>query len=286
MALVRVVIFVLAYSITALAQPAMSPSSIPAKQDPAPIADNSFLIEEAFNQEAGVIQHISSFARLWDRKNWAFSFTQEWPFPGHEKHQLSFTLAAVSSGLFPTSGAGIGDVAINYRYQVAGGSDKRFSFSPRVSMLLPTGDAGIGHGYGGVGVQTNLPVSIYLNSRLVTHWNAGATFIPVSSNENGDRAFATGYNLGQSFIWLAHPRFNVMLETIWTDAESVVADNQTQRDKTLLISPGIRWAHNFKSGLQIVPGIGFPVGVGPSAKERGVILYLSFEHPLWGQREE
>ena len=28
-----------------------------------PIADNSFLIEEAYNQEAGVVQHISTFSR-------------------------------------------------------------------------------------------------------------------------------------------------------------------------------------------------------------------------------
>jgi len=30
---------------------------------PAAIEDNSFLIEEAYNQEAGVVQHISTFAR-------------------------------------------------------------------------------------------------------------------------------------------------------------------------------------------------------------------------------
>jgi len=47
-----------------------------------------------------------------------------------------------------------------------------------------------------------------------------------------------------------------------------------------LLSPGIRWAHNFKNGLQIVPGIGVPLGVGPSAGEKAVFLYLSFEHPF------
>jgi hypothetical protein len=40
--------------------------------------DNSFLIEEAYNQERGVIQHINSFARLWNSKDWAYTFTQEW----------------------------------------------------------------------------------------------------------------------------------------------------------------------------------------------------------------
>ena len=71
-------------------------------------------------------------------------------------------------------------------------------------------------------------------------------------------------------IYLAHPRFNLMLETLWTGGQS----------HSLLLSPGVRWAYNFPSGLQIVPGIAFPLGVGPSSGERGVFLYLSFEHPF------
>ncbi len=36
----------------------------PAQADePAPIADNSFLIEEAYNQETGVVQHVGTFVR-------------------------------------------------------------------------------------------------------------------------------------------------------------------------------------------------------------------------------
>jgi hypothetical protein len=38
---------------------------------------------------------------------------------------------------------------------------------------------------------------------------------------------------------------------------------------------------NFESGLQVVPGIGVPIGVGPSGGEYGVFLYLSLEHPLF-----
>jgi hypothetical protein len=42
----------------------------------------------------------------------------------------------------------------------------------------------------------------------------------------------------------------------------------------------VRWAFNFKSGLQVVPGVAVPFGVGSSAGERGLFLYLSFEHPF------
>lgn len=57
-----------------------------AQQSPAPavepgIQDNSFLVEEAYNQNFGVVQHISSFTRFWNSKDWNYSFTQEWPVP-------------------------------------------------------------------------------------------------------------------------------------------------------------------------------------------------------------
>jgi hypothetical protein len=272
--------------VSALAQnapppsPAATSNAAVAKDEISNIEDNSFLIEEAYNQERNVIQHISSFTRLWESKDWAYSFTQEWPFPGHEKHQLSYTVTAVNSGAFPANGPGFGDTALNYRYQLVGGGGQKFAFSPRVSMLVPTGSARFGRGYGGVGVQTNLPLSVYLHRKLVTHWNAGATIIPRARNEFGDRALATGYNLGQSFIWLAKPRFNVMLETVWAGSESVIAKDHTQRSHNLLVSPGIRWAYNFNNGLQIVPGIAVPIGAGPSAGEKGLIVYLSFEHPI------
>jgi len=72
-----------------------SPGAIPlASQEPAkairaiiratsggarPIEDNSFLIEEAYNQEAGVVQHISTFALQRGTRAWVYAFTQEWP---------------------------------------------------------------------------------------------------------------------------------------------------------------------------------------------------------------
>jgi hypothetical protein len=129
-------------------------------------------------------------------------------------------------------------------------------------------------------LQTNLPLSVVINPKLVTHWNAGATFVPDAKDSVGIRAFSDGYNLGQSFIWLAKPRFNVMLETVYSAAQAVTGPDKTQWNRTLFVSPGIRWAYNFKNGLQIVPGIAAPMGVGPSGGERALLLYLSFEHPF------
>jgi hypothetical protein len=268
----RVIIFVAILAGATLAQTAP-----PADPE---IQDNSFLLEEAYNQEFGVVQHISTFTRLWDSEDWVYTFTQEWPLPGDPRHQFSFTMAAVRPGDFIKEGPGLGDVFLNYRYQLIGSGDTRFAFSPRLSLLLPTGDSALGRGIGGTGLQTDLPVSFKVAPKLATHWNAGATIVPHARNAAGDRASAVGYNLGASAIWLVHPRFNIMMESVFNSAQEVVARHKTEWSNAIFISPGVRWSYNFKSGLQIVPGIAMPIGVGPSAGEKGLFLYLSFEHPF------
>ena len=119
-----------------------------------------------------------------------------------------------------------------------------------------------------------------LTPHLVTHSNVGFTIVPRAQDPLGDRASTFGYNLGQSVIWLAHPRFNVMLESMYSAYDCVTGRHTTDREQTFLISPGVRWAHNFKNGLQIVPGVAIPIGVGPSEGDHGLFVYLSFEHPF------
>ena len=257
--------------------PTSNSSTLPPADSQAPIQDNSFMVEEAYNQEDGVIQHISSFQRLANSKDWVYTFTDEWPLRT-QKHQFSTTFVAAHAGEF--GGVGVGDTAINYRYQLIGSGETKLAMAPRLSLLIPSGNAAAGRGFGGTGLQTNLPVSIDHSRHLVTHWNAGATWIPHAKNNLGEKAGTVGVNLGQSFIWQFSNRFNGMLETIWTSGEDVIADGKTRRYQDIFISPGIRWAHDFKSGLQVVPGVAVPVGAGPSRGEKGLILYLSFEHPF------
>lgn len=253
------------------------------EQSPAPIQDNSFLIEEAYNQEAGVVQHINTFSRSWTTRQWTYTFTEEWPVPRRARHQLSYTFSALTADPNACKGAGLGDVVLNYRYQVLGGGESRLSFAPRISALLPSGDSSRGHGYGGAGLQINLPASLVLNKQLVTHWNIGTTLVPSSRNVSGQKAFTNAYNAGQSLVWLARPNFNLLLETTWTGFENVVGNGATQRSHDLLIGPGARWAINLPGSLQIVPGISIPLGIGPGAGERSLFLYLSFEHPMWNE---
>lgn len=80
------------------------------------IMDNSFLIEEAYNQEDGVVQHIQAFQYLEKTKTWGYTFTQEIPVPG-QKHQLSSIIPVNHLG-DPVNKADIGDITLNYRYQL------------------------------------------------------------------------------------------------------------------------------------------------------------------------
>jgi len=260
-------------------EPAKQSAYSPAQPSAArgPIEDNSFLIEEAYNQEGGVVQHISTFALQRATHAWVYTFTQEWPLFS-QRHQLSYTVPFISAGR--GTGSGVGDVALNYRYQLADGAQSGIAVAPRVSLLLATGDERRGRGVGGTGLQVNLPISAELSPRLMAHWNAGATYTPSARNDIGDEASTRTYNLGGSLIWLAAPAFNVMLESAWARAEEVIGPGERLSYRAFYISPGVRGAIDFASGLQIVPGLAVPIGIGPSRGDRHVFFYLSFEHPF------
>jgi hypothetical protein len=236
------------------------------------IEDNSFLIEEAYNQDPGVIQHISSFQYMKDH-TWLYTFTDEWPVPGRT-HQLSTTIPLLNNGE-----TGLGDILLNYRYQAI--YMNRFAFSPRFSLIFPTGNWEKGLGAGVVGYQLSLPFSFLLNTKIATHYNIGITFTPDAKKTNGSKFDQTIYNYGLSIILLVNKNFNFMFE-IAGNRTFIKADNtNTIISNSLLINPGVRYAINFKSGLQIVPGIALPIGLGPSNGVSGIFAYLSFEHPLW-----
>jgi len=242
---------------------------------PPPIQDNSFLLEEAYNQEPHVVQHINTFQHSLRDGSWSYSLTQEWPLRS-QRHQLSYTLPLEGGN----GSAGIGSVALNYRLQLAGSGETRFACAPRFTILLPTGDETAGRGLGATGAQFDVPISVVAGPRWVFHANAGGTWVPSARNATGDRADIAGWNLGASTVFLAGPRGNALVEVLWTRFQTVVGPGRKSVEDSVLVSPGLRWAYNFKSGLQIVPGLALPLGVGPSRGERSLFLYLSFEHPF------
>lgn len=240
------------------------------------IQDNSFLLEEAYNQEPGVIQHIQMFQYMKKSRDWQYTFTQEWPVP-KQTHQLSYTIPI--SHLHDNDTTGVGDILLNYRYQAI--FQDRVALAPRFSIILPSGDYKKGLGTDTVGYQVNIPLSVELSDKLVTHWNMGATYTPRAKDTDGEKSNVRGFNYGVSLIYLVNENFNLMLEAAGTTTETAQMNGLKATESTFFINPGMRFAINFKSGLQIVPGFSVPVGIGQSEGEYGGLLYLSFEHPLF-----
>jgi hypothetical protein len=266
-----------------LIQPAIAQGTGAITSSEHPIQDNSFLAEEAYNQEPGVVQHIQTFTRLWNSKTWAYSFTQEWPVPNHWRHQLSYSLIDAKTDRDLDSS--FGDLLLNYRYQIVGDGDARIAIAPRFTLIAPSGSVKNGSGYGGAGMQSVVPTSLVLSRHFVTHYDLGGTWVPRARDAAHDVAASYGYNATGSLIWLAHPRFNGMFESSWSSSHLVSRPHGTDVQNTLWLAPGARFAFNFKNGLQIVPGAAYVAGVGPSSGDKGVFFYLSFEHPMWREKE-
>lgn len=245
------------------------------------ILDNSFLVEEAYNQEPGVVQHIFTAAYGWeaqpgpDRRAWELAFTQEWPCLS-QRHQLSYSIPFGFVGAGGESDEGLGDILVNYRHQVYLDEAKLRAFAPRFSLMLPTGNAARGFGEGSLGYQLNLPFSTALNDEWFLHLNAGATFQPDAASAH-DRDL-WHFNLGVSLIYAATEDVHVLVEWIGEGNEGLAAGDRLRREFGSVLSPGLRKAFNFDGGAQVVVGVAAPVGLTGHAPDYGVFLYLSLEH--------
>lgn len=246
-----------------------------------PIQDNSFTVEEAYNQEAGVVQHIVTWLRG-DDGGWAASFTEEWPVAG-QRHQLGFTATYARLPAGSPGGSGPGDLFVNWRIQALGDGESDVAIAPRASLIVPTGDEAAGLGAGSWGFQGNLPVSVRIGGNFVGHSNLGFNWIPGLRSESGEEASAFGWFAGQSFVWLARPRANVLVEALYVSDEVIVGPSLTRREHSLLVTPGVRFAVNLPSGMQIVPALAASFGFGDARDENSILLYLSVEH-FFGNR--
>ena len=248
-----------------------------AGDEPAPLAagvqDNSFLIEEAYNQEAGVVQHIFGLPVAFDgpNKNIGPNFTQEWPVFS-QLHQLSYTIPYVFLA-GDDSGSGFSDIRLNYRYQALMESARVPAFAPRFTLVIPDGGGKFGHEV--VGYETNLPFSKVISDRWTLHFNAGGNVFP---NDHNHTSF--NYALGGSAIYAASRNFNWMLEFVATWNEDVDDREKTDRTFTALISPGARYAFNLRNHAQLTVGAAVPLGISADAPEWGLFFYFSYEHPF------
>lgn len=249
---------------------------------PFEIQDNSFFVEEAFNQEPGVVQTIVGAAFLQD-SGWAATVTQEWPAPSM-RHQLSFTVAAAD-----VDGArGPGDLAVNYRYQLLEEGPGRPAVSPRATLIVPTGNAERGLGTGAAGLQFNLPVSKQAGD-VYLHGNAGVTWYPsvkpVGTAQTAGLAAVRARSLTSPFvagsaIYRLRPMFHLMLESVLTGQQAFDEGFGRDRRAVGILSPGVRtgWNHG---DTQYVAGAALPVTWSGGRHDAALFLYFSYETRFW-----
>jgi len=243
------------------------------------IEDDSFLIEEAYNQEPGVVQHIFTAAYTKSGR------TQEWPVFSQD-HQLSYTIPSFHMRDDGARVSGLGDILLNYRYQLLDEADARPAVAPRFSLILPTGNRNKGTGNNVVGYQLSLPVSKKVSDTVALHGNAGATSFPhvkapVDINGNSAKKSLTAANIGGSVIYALLPRFHLMLEWVGNFDQSFSDSGKRERAFLSMMSPGFRTAIVNQDKLQIVTGAAVPIGLDHKTDNLGAFLYLSIEHDLF-----
>jgi hypothetical protein len=251
------------------------------------IEDNSFLIEEAYNQEPGVVQHI--FAAHYNkdsrRRGWEFNFTQEWPILSQD-HQFSYTIPSYHRVEHGDRQHGVGDIFLSYRYQLLEEGDTKPALAPRFSLILPTGSRKRGTGNGVVGYEWNLPVSKKVTGELALHANFGLEYLPnvrapLASGSFSRKHSLLSYNVGASAVFAILPRLDLMLEWLGEFEEEIDDNGKSQRAFKPLLSPGFRTAIVNQPKLQIVTGAAAPIGLNRKADNYGVFLYFSVEHDFF-----
>jgi len=248
------------------------------------IEDNSFLIEEAYNQEEGVVQHIFNalYTTSGGRHGWGFTFTQEWPVISQD-HQFSYTIPSYHLTDGTDRVYGIGDILLNYRYQALYEGEMLPAFAPRFSLILPTGNRRKGTGNNVVGYQWNLPFSKKVADRLALHANFGLTYLPhvkapPAATGSAPKQSLISYNVGGSAIVALLPRLHFMLEWVGNFDQGFNDAGRRERSFRSTISPGFRAALVNEEKLQIVAGIAAPVGLNRRTDNIGAFLYFSVEH--------
>ena len=251
------------------------------------IEDNSFLIEEAYNQEPGMVQHIFQYLYSSDsrQRGWTFAFTQEWPIYGQD-HQFSYTVLSYHLINEGQRQHGVGDTLLNYRYQALEEGPGTPAFAPRFSLIIPTGNRDKGTGNGVVGYQWNLPFSKKVEPQLALHANFGVTYLPHvrSPMNNGQlspkRSLVSPW-VGGSAIFALLPRLHLILEWLGIIEDNINGSGRAVRTFNPLLSPGFRAAVVNENDLQIVAGAGVPIGLNRQANNLAAFLYFSIEHKLF-----
>jgi len=249
--------------------------------------DNSFLFDEAINQEKGIMQYVSNL--YFDNVNGGnllYSFTQEIPVGG-EQHQLNYSLLYHLDRATPSGqrSSGFGDISVGYHYKLTGKRDKVMVI-PGITVIIPTGNSQEGRGIGGAGAQATVTFTKRLSHRLVTHYNIGYTFISqadrytYSNTDSPVLAYERNLHyagLGAGATWYVSRKKVLFAELISNFVTDINQDGSLRHRNISTINPGFRFCID-ANNVQIVPGVSSPIILTDGAFSRmGIFFYLSIE---------
>ena len=259
------------------------PAPLPAAMtEPSPfgITDNSFLVEEGFNQEPGVVQNLFAFERT-GPGGWEAKFVQEWPLRSM-RHQVSYALGFARDG----GASQFSNVSLDYRLQVWTEGSGRPAFSPRASLLVNRESLETPETEGAAGVEFSLPFS-KRTGPVYFHWNAGLRWFPSASTFNrslpqiaqsDDVSLSTPFAAGSAIV-AVRPMLNLLLEVAAESDHAVVGPGEAARSAVFTVSPGARSGVNL-GDAQIVVGLAFPFVRQDGETDAGVLGYASYELPF------
>jgi len=250
--------------------------------------DNGFLVEEAYNQDRGEVQHTLNavYTNDFRRRGWSFTFEQEW-WLFTEDHQVAVSIPFSHLREEGEKQRGVGDILIEYRYQLLEEGPNIPAVAPQFTLILPTGNRDKGTGNGVVGYEWSIAASKKVASRLALHANLGLTFLPkVRVPLDDDQRLSpkrslVSYDVGASVVFALSSDIHMLLEWVGEFEEEINDKGKKERAFKALLSPGIRAAVINKDDLQTVLGVGIPIGVTGPADSYGIFLYFSVEHKLF-----
>lgn len=240
----------------------------------AKIEDNSFLLEEAFNQEWGVFQFIQKYRTFKHTNGHEYTFENEIPITD-KTHQFSYALG--SSRPDGINSSSMTDMILNYRWQPV--NRDGFLLAERFGLIVPTGSVEKGTGNGVYGLEFMQAATMTLSERWMNHWNMGFKVLP-NAEETGinKKRTLTNFSAGSSLIYLLSDSFNLMLEGLLDSGQTINADGSKTTETSFFINPGMRFDLDLDwDDTQIVPGISFPMELLNSANEQSILVYLSIE---------
>lgn len=238
------------------------------------IEDNSFLLEEAYQQELGIHQLIQSYQTRYNSNNYQYKLTHEMPIT-NLTHQLSYEVPFARSE--ESEHGSLGDMVVSYRWGAV--QKEKFRLADRFGLVLPTGSVNKGGGNGVLGMDFMQAATFTLSDRWMNHINLGVQYLPqAKSAGTANRHSITVGTAGTSFVYLHSDNFNLLLEALAQTGHLVYPFGRELDRPIFTLNPGARFAIDLDyKETQMVPGMSFPVQAGDGPTEYGVFFYFSVE---------